>query len=119
MSASDPGAVSPVPEHLHTVTPRLVASQFAVAMRPPSGLTATPLMVPWVSKTWRTLPDAVSHTTGDPIAPVTRIDPSGPKAEPMLASWPENVRSSRPDEGSERRAWPLELVVARRDPSGL
>src|SRR5262245_57072746 len=97
----------------------LDGAQFAVAMRLPSGLTATPLMVPLVSKTWRAVPDAVSHTTGDPTAPVTRIDPSGPKAAPMLASWPENVRSSRPDEGSQRRAWPLALVVARRDPSGL
>ena len=32
MSASDPGVVSPVPEHLHTVTPRLVVSDGAAAI---------------------------------------------------------------------------------------
>ena len=32
MSASDSGAVSPVPEHLHTVTPRLVVSDGAAAI---------------------------------------------------------------------------------------
>ena len=32
MSASEPGAVSPVPEHLHTVTPRLVVSDGAAAI---------------------------------------------------------------------------------------
>ena len=31
MSGSDPGVVSPVPEHLHTVTPRLVVSDGAAA----------------------------------------------------------------------------------------
>ena len=32
MSASDSGAVSPVPEHLHTVTPRLVVSDGVAAI---------------------------------------------------------------------------------------
>src|SRR5438477_4177958 len=32
MSASEPGAVSPVPEHLHTVTARLVVSDGAAAI---------------------------------------------------------------------------------------
>jgi len=32
MSESEPGAVSPVPEHLHTVTPRLVVSDGAAAI---------------------------------------------------------------------------------------
>jgi PhnB protein len=32
MSVSEPGAVSPVPEHLHTVTPRLVISDGAAAI---------------------------------------------------------------------------------------
>ena len=32
MSGSDPGVVSPVPEHLHTVTPRLVVSDGAAAI---------------------------------------------------------------------------------------
>src|SRR4029077_12193079 len=32
MSGSEPGAVSPVPEHLHTVTPRLVVSDGAAAI---------------------------------------------------------------------------------------
>ena len=32
MSGSDSGAVSPVPEHLHTVTPRLVVSDGAAAI---------------------------------------------------------------------------------------
>ena len=32
MSASDSGAVSPVPDHLHTVTPRLVVSDGAAAI---------------------------------------------------------------------------------------
>src|SRR4029077_15715795 len=32
MSASDSGVVSPVPEHLHTVTPRLVVSDGAAAI---------------------------------------------------------------------------------------
>jgi hypothetical protein len=32
MSGSGPGAVSPVPEHLHTLTPRLVVSDGAAAI---------------------------------------------------------------------------------------
>ena len=32
MSASDSGAVSPVPEHLRTVTPRLVVTDGAAAI---------------------------------------------------------------------------------------
>src|SRR5262245_30656060 len=69
----------------HTVEWGSESEQAPVAMRPPSGLTATPPMplAPWASRTWRTLPDAVSHTAGAPrtlFGVVTRNDPSGPKA---------------------------------------